>query len=499
MIPNVKLTSAGAALLAKTPAGSQAPVTRWQIGKGALTAGSSLDRTALVDPVEYLELYDVQNQGTEALILGQFTNQGMESGFPFEEVGLLAQDPDAGEILMCYGNAFGAGEEIQPEAVQLREFIFGTQLKFSGEANMSGTIEQGLVFIPLSQKGQQNGVASLDSSGKVSEEQLPDSVRLSNLEEKSTLADGDALLMQDSAAESATKRVLWSTIKALLAQVFVPLARKVNNKPLSADINLTGADIAVSGSDTTALSSALANRFLHLASGDISPYSTILDVCNNRCPVDSSFFAVQGAAIINAADSPFAGVEVQYFVLVDQQSVRKTVLAFNYSNLGGQAAVRTIYNGAWRGTWEKLYTSQDIIPVSNGGTGQTSLAGLVSQLMGQGMCKLATGAYTGNANLGPNVGATANQTISLPFVPKAVLVVPSNGELASNNGHQHYYGGLAVTGHDGYLNYNGVNYPIVQISGAGFTVYQTILQIKDWWIAIYANTAGSIYNYIAIG
>ena len=94
MIPNVKLTTAGAALLAKTPEGYPVPATRWQIGKGALPSGSSLDRTALVDPVEYLELYDVQNQGTESLILGQFTNQGMESGFPFEEVGLLAQDPD---------------------------------------------------------------------------------------------------------------------------------------------------------------------------------------------------------------------------------------------------------------------------------------------------------------------------------------------------------------------------------------------------------------------
>lgn len=499
MIPNVKLTSAGAALLAKTPAGSQAPVTRWQIGKGALTAGSSLDRTALVDPVEYLELYDVQNQGTEALILGQFTNQGMESGFPFEEVGLLAQDPDAGEILMCYGNAFGAGEEIQPEAVQLREFIFGTQLKFSGEANMSGTIEQGLVFIPLSQRGQQNGVASLDSSGKVPEEQLPDSARLSNLEEKSTLADGDALLMQDSAAESATKRVLWSTVKALLAQVFVPLTRKINNKALTADVALTGADIAVSGSDPTAISNALANRFLHLTSGDISPYSAILDVCNNRCPVDSSFFAVQGSAIINAADSPFAGFEVQYFVLADQQSIRKTVLAFNYSNLGGPAAVRTIYNGAWRGQWERMYTSRDIIPVSNGGTGQNSLEGLVSLLMGQGMCKIATGAYTGNGTEPTEVGQSNSQTIALPFAPKAVLVIKRDGEMSDSSGHVFMYGGLAVTGHNAYFPYGTKNYPIVQISGNGFVVYNTLVSSGSWGYFIRANLSPNVYNYIAFG
>lgn len=174
MIPSVKLTTAGAALLAKTPEGYPVPATRWQIGKGALPSGSSLDRTALVDPVEYLDLYDVQNQGTESLILGQFTNQGMESGFPFEEVGLLAQDPDVGEILMCYGNAFGAGEEIQPEAVQLREFIFGTQLKFSGDANMTGVIEQGLVFIPLAQQGQPDGVTPLGPDGLVPEQYLPE-------------------------------------------------------------------------------------------------------------------------------------------------------------------------------------------------------------------------------------------------------------------------------------------------------------------------------------
>ena len=39
MIPSVKLTAAGAALLAKVPAGSGAPVTRWQIGTGVLPAG----------------------------------------------------------------------------------------------------------------------------------------------------------------------------------------------------------------------------------------------------------------------------------------------------------------------------------------------------------------------------------------------------------------------------------------------------------------------------
>ena len=174
MIPNIVLTSAGEALLAKVPAGEAVPVTRWQIGKGALTAGSRLYRTSVVDPVEYRPLFQVSNEGNTATVLGQFTNQGLESGFSFEELGLLAQDPDAGEVLFAYGNAFGDGEDIQPGTEQLREFIFGTELTFSGAANVTAEIDQSLVFIPLAQKGEPGGVATLDDGGKVPEEQLPE-------------------------------------------------------------------------------------------------------------------------------------------------------------------------------------------------------------------------------------------------------------------------------------------------------------------------------------
>lgn len=174
MIPSVKLTSAGAALLAKTPAGYAVPVTRWQIGRGALPSGGSLDRTVLAEPVLYLPLYEVQNQGNQALILGQFTNQEIWEAFPLEELGLFAQDPEEGEILMCYGNAFGAGEVIQAASEQLREFVFGTQMEFSGDANMVGEIQQGLMFIPMAEKGAPDGVTPLGPDGLVPERYLPE-------------------------------------------------------------------------------------------------------------------------------------------------------------------------------------------------------------------------------------------------------------------------------------------------------------------------------------
>ena len=76
---------------------------------------------------------------------------------------------------------------------------------------------------------------------------------------KNSIADADSIAVVDS-ADSKTKRVLWSTIKSALGQVFAPLTRKINNKPLSSDVVLTGDDIATSATDGTTVSSSLSNK-----------------------------------------------------------------------------------------------------------------------------------------------------------------------------------------------------------------------------------------------
>lgn len=175
MIPKVVLTSKGAELLAKVPAGKAVPVTRWQIGTGALTSGESLDRETLAMPYEYLTISEVTTSGNRSTVLGQFTNQGRPE-FDWEELGLLAQDPDEGEILMCYGNAFGAGERIKAGSEQLREFIFGTELIFDRAVTVNAVVDTSLVFIPRQEKAQPGGVATLDENGKVPRAQLPDGI-----------------------------------------------------------------------------------------------------------------------------------------------------------------------------------------------------------------------------------------------------------------------------------------------------------------------------------
>ena len=257
MIPEMKLTSKGAALLAKVPAGAAVPVTTWRIGTGALNEGASLDRTELVAQLKELPVSSVTNEGSTATILGQFTNTGMEEAFAFEELGLMATDPDEGAVMICYGNAFGAGERIQAGTAQLREFIFGTELTFSGEANVTAVIQPALVFIPQSEKGQPAGVATLGPDGKVLSEQLPEmdvSTAMAGFDTKDALADADGIVITDSAAENTGKRVLWSKVKELQGKLYVPLTRKINNKALSSDITLSAADVgAAAASHTHAL------------------------------------------------------------------------------------------------------------------------------------------------------------------------------------------------------------------------------------------------------
>lgn len=179
-IPNCIVTNKGLALLAKTPAGEPIPVTRWQIGTGVLQEGQSeKDLTALISPLKYIPIASCQNTGNHCIVTGQFTNQGMTQ-FNFEELGLLATDPDEGEILYAVGEARGEGEVISSASEKLDEFIFAMDLVFDGTANVQVNITQSLIYATQEDLA---GKADLDENGKVPSSQL-------DLSGKADLVDG---------------------------------------------------------------------------------------------------------------------------------------------------------------------------------------------------------------------------------------------------------------------------------------------------------------------
>lgn len=77
---------------------------------------------------------------------------------------------------------------------------------------------------------------------------------------KAAPADGDGVMIADSADGGKARRLLWSSVKTALGKLFVPLARKINGKALSGDVTLTGDDIALGTGDSTSLSTALTYR-----------------------------------------------------------------------------------------------------------------------------------------------------------------------------------------------------------------------------------------------
>lgn len=77
---------------------------------------------------------------------------------------------------------------------------------------------------------------------------------------KAAPADGDGVMIADSADGGKAKRLLWSSVKTALGKLFVPLARKVNGKALTKDVTLTGDDIAMGADDAESLRAAMAKR-----------------------------------------------------------------------------------------------------------------------------------------------------------------------------------------------------------------------------------------------
>lgn len=77
---------------------------------------------------------------------------------------------------------------------------------------------------------------------------------------KAAPADGDGVMIADSADGGKAKRLLWSNVKTALGKLFVPLTRTVNGKTLAEDVTLTGDDMAVSIADSTPISGAVKYR-----------------------------------------------------------------------------------------------------------------------------------------------------------------------------------------------------------------------------------------------
>lgn len=175
--PKMTLTNAGQALQTKVLAGETLTFTRIALGDGQLNGQPIAPLTALISQKATVEVDSVRVVNTStAQVAGFFSNADISTGFWWRETGVFAQDPDVGEILYGYTNAGDAGDYIPTVAdTRIEKYIY-CSIAVASATTVDITIPSSDTYIPMSQKGAAGGVATLDSGGKVPEDQLPDLV-----------------------------------------------------------------------------------------------------------------------------------------------------------------------------------------------------------------------------------------------------------------------------------------------------------------------------------
>ena len=143
-----------------------------------------------------------------------------------------------------------------------KTYVPGNKVSFGGSSYMCTAATIGheptdtAYWLLIAQKG-------MDGAGADDLRQINnalDAIDPTKVTTKATPADGDGVMIADSADGGKAKRLLWSNVKTALGKLFVPLVRKVNGKTLAEDVTLTGENIAVSTTDSTPISGAVKYR-----------------------------------------------------------------------------------------------------------------------------------------------------------------------------------------------------------------------------------------------
>lgn len=145
----ISFTKQGLALQAKAETGKQLKFTRIAVGDGELNGQNPADLTGLIHEVKSLPITKLRVlTGGKAVIGAVLSNQDIDTGFWWREIGLFAEDPDLGEILYCYGNAGALAEYIpSPGGSEVLEKLIDIVAIIGNAQNVTATIDQSQVYV----------------------------------------------------------------------------------------------------------------------------------------------------------------------------------------------------------------------------------------------------------------------------------------------------------------------------------------------------------------
>lgn len=124
--PTMTLTNAGINLQTRVLAGEKITFTKMKMGDGDLNGQPVTPLTDLVHSALIIEnLIGAKKSTTDFELQGFFSNESVESGFWWREIGVFAKGEDGVEVLYCYANAGGAGDYIPVVTEQrIEKYLF---------------------------------------------------------------------------------------------------------------------------------------------------------------------------------------------------------------------------------------------------------------------------------------------------------------------------------------------------------------------------------------
>jgi hypothetical protein len=147
---NLVVTQAGILLQQKIHvSAAEMHFTRVAFGDGEIGAGQTLQElTDLVNEIESVSIDSLALKNSLATIRVSTSNAGLATGYYMREVGIFAQDPDAGEILYAIANAGETADFIPPQGgAEIIETIFDLVVIVGNAASVSAVIDDSLVYV----------------------------------------------------------------------------------------------------------------------------------------------------------------------------------------------------------------------------------------------------------------------------------------------------------------------------------------------------------------
>lgn len=170
---NLTFTNRGLNLLSKGQSGTPIQITKIKVGDGQLGSSSILDLNDLKNAVAELNIERKQVMpSNQILISAVLRNQDYTSGFYLREFGIMANDPELGEILYAYVNAGTLADYIPaPSSAQVVKELEAV-LQFGNASNVTITVNS-LGMISKDMIDKSSGVAGIGADGKIKLEFIP--------------------------------------------------------------------------------------------------------------------------------------------------------------------------------------------------------------------------------------------------------------------------------------------------------------------------------------